>query len=353
MGLRRQLLRLLGRLPRTEEGPAPLGRGPSTHVIILDGTMSTLEPGCETNAGLLYKLLCEVGSSTSLTVYYEAGLQWRSWAQTWDVATGRGINRQIMRAYGVLASRYREGDQIVLCGYSRGAYAVRSLAGVIETVGLVRANDATVRNIRTAYQHYRAGGTSEAADAFRRRFCHWSVEVEAVAVWDTVKSLGLRLPLVWKRSERSHAFHNHALGRTVRHGFHALALHERRIAYTPVLWSSRPGARIQQVWFAGTHADVGGQLNGRIASRPLSNLPLVWMIEQLSACGVPMPEGWASRFPCDPDAPSTGQWAGWSKMFLARKPRIVGTDPSEKIHPSAKGHAADQDTRLQRPSNAD
>ncbi len=334
MGLRSALLRLLGRSPIHGEGQ-PRRRGAATHVIILDGTLSTLEDGCETNAGLLYKLLNEVGFSANLTVYYEAGLQWRNWSQTWEVATGKGINSQIQRAYGVLASRYREGDTIVLAGYSRGAYAVRSLAGMIDTVGLVRDTDATVRAIRTAYQHYRAGGTSPAADAFRRQYCHWSVEIEAVAVWDTVKSLGNRLPLFWRWADEVNAFHNHDLGRSIRHGFHALALDETREVYAPVLWTSRPRSRIEQVWFRGTHSDIGGQLSGRHECRPLSNIPLVWMLDRLEGCGLPLPEGWRARFPCDPDAPSTGLWTGWGKLFLLRKPRVVGQDPSERIHETA------------------
>ena len=62
------------------------------------------------------RLLKEVSKSENLTVYYEAGIQWRDWSGTWGVMTGKGINRQIERAYGVVASRYRVGDQIVLIG---------------------------------------------------------------------------------------------------------------------------------------------------------------------------------------------------------------------------------------------
>ena len=42
-----------------------------------------------------------------------------------------------------LASRYRPGDRIFLIGYSRGAYAARSLAGVIDRVGLLQGDHAT------------------------------------------------------------------------------------------------------------------------------------------------------------------------------------------------------------------
>ncbi len=67
--------------------------------------MSSLDAGRETNAGLLYKLLCEEAGRKRLSLRYEAGIQWDSWTNTGDVIEGRGINRQIRRAYGFLASR--------------------------------------------------------------------------------------------------------------------------------------------------------------------------------------------------------------------------------------------------------
>lgn len=311
-------------------------RGACTHVIILDGTMSTLYPGCETHAGQLYKLLCEAGALASLTVYYEPGIQWNSWRETLDVMNGKGINRQIVRAYGALASRYRTGDRIILVGYSRGAYAVRSLAGVIDLVGLVRADEATQRNIKLAYRHYRRGGKGAAAKAFYAQKCHDTIEIEAVAVWDTVKALGLRWPIVWRFSEVKNAFHNDSLGDAIKNGFHALALDEAREAYVPVLWTCPPGwvGNIEQVWFSGTHGDVGGQLNGHNVARPLANISLVWMFERLEGLGLPLPDGWRDRYVTDPHAPSLGKWRGWAKVFLSRKRRIVGRDMSETIHPT-------------------
>lgn len=311
-------------------------RGAQTHVIILDGTMSSLEEGCESNAGLTYKLLYS-GPSPNLSLYYESGLQWQDWRATGDVILGRGINRQIRRAYGFLASRYQPGDRIFFFGYSRGAFAVRSLAGVIDRIGLLRAEHATERNVVTAYRHYQSGQRTEAAQAFSQAFCHDQIEIEMVGVWDTVKALGLRLPILWRWSLPAHAFHTHELGASVKHGFHALALDETRDVYTPVMWSSRadtPG-HVEQVWFRGTHGDVGGQLGGFDAARPRSNISLVWMLEQAARCGLELPEGWRQRFPQDADAPSTGTWRGWGKLFLMRRARIVGQDPSERLHPSA------------------
>lgn len=307
-----------------------------THVVIIDGTLSSLEPGYETNAGLLYKLLTPGKAAQS--VFYEPGIQWTGLLSGRAVLTGMGLNRMIERAYGALASRYRPGDRIFLFGFSRGAFAVRSLAGVIDLVGLVRADCATTRMVRAAYRHYRFSPMSDAAKAFRATYAHEGVAVEMVGVWDTVKALGIRLPLLWRLTEETHAFHSHELGPTIAHGFHALALNETREAYAPVLWECRdavPG-RIEQVWFRGNHADIGGQIKGRMEVRPLSNIPLVWMLDRAEMCGLHLPEDWRAKFPQDVTAPSTGNWRGWSKLFWIRKTRVVGKDPSERIHESVQ-----------------
>ncbi|GGX55598.1 hypothetical protein GCM10007385_25190 [Tateyamaria omphalii] len=317
-------------LPRV----APPTRGQTIHVIIIDGTMSTLDPGDETNAGLTAKLLGEMGSEVSL--YYEPGLQWSHWRKAGDVIFGRGINRQIRRAYGYLASRYRPGDKVFLLGYSRGAYAVRSLAGIIDRVGLLKPEAATERNIRDVYRHYECSPDGDAARIFVRNNCHGQVEIEMIGVWDTVKSLGLNMPFLWRLSAPRHAFHNHQLGRSVKHGFHAIARNETRVAYAPVMWDTTQDwdGHLVQMWFRGVHGDIGGHLSGRRASRPLANIPLVWMLEQAEACGLPLPEGWAARFPQDAEAPSMGTFAGFGKWFITRKPRRAGLDPSERVHPS-------------------
>lgn len=317
-------------------------RGPVTHVLILDGTMSSLTEGCESNAGLTYKLLSEV-SGPALSVYYEAGLQWEDWRKTLDVLMGRGINRQIRRAYGYLASRYRPGDRIVLMGYSRGAYAVRSLAGAIDRVGLLRAEHATVRNIRTAYRHYQCSPGSPVMRAFHETYCHPQAEIEMIGVWDTVKALGLRLPVLWRWAEAAHGFHDHALGPSIRNGYHAVALDETRAVFEPVMWDSPDGfeGRIEQVWFRGTHGDIGGQLGGFHAARPLASIPLVWMLEKLERHAIALPEGWRARFPTDIRAPSVGTWRGWGRIFLIRKARRPLRDASERLH---EGVAGDQVT---------
>ncbi|WP_095590170.1 DUF2235 domain-containing protein [Actibacterium ureilyticum] len=317
-----------------------ISRQPVTHVIILDGTNSSLDPGSETHAGTLYKLLCEMPATAQMSLYYDAGIQWMHWRRTHDVAFGRGINRQIRRAYGYLASRYHPGDRIFLFGYSRGAFAVRSLAGVMDRVGLLTAEHAIERNVRLAYRHYENAPISDTAEVFARQFCHDRVTVEMVGVWDTVKALGIRLPLFWMLTEPRHAFHNHALSDVVRHGYHALALDETRAAFRPLLWRCPPDwtGRAEQVWFRGAHGDVGGQLGGYEPARPLANIPLVWMLDKAEGCGLSLPPGWRDRFPCDATAPSVGTTRGWGKLFLYRRRRRIGWDASERLHETARDH---------------
>jgi len=336
-GLRDRLLSLLRTVRRVESHAPGRGRGACVHVVILDGTMSSLEEGAETNAGLIHKLLCDLPASDRVFVYYEAGVQWRAWGHTFDVAMGRGINRQIRRAYGWLASHYRPGDRIFLFGYSRGAFAVRSLAGLIDRVGLLTAEAATERNVTLAYRHYRSARPRPAQAAFVRAFCHASVEVEMIGVFDTVKALGLRLPLLWLLTETQHSFHNFRLGPMIRSGFHALALDETRSVYEPVLWDRTAEGRteVEQVWFRGTHGDVGGQLGGFAPARPLANIPLLWMLERAAARGLPLPDGWRDRYRTDPLAPNVGTWRGLGALFLFRAPRIAGRDGSESLHPTA------------------
>ena len=94
---------------------------------------------------------------------------------------------------------------------------------------------------------------------------------------------------------------------------------------------------MQQVWFRGGHSDVGGQVGTYPAARPLANIPLVWMLEKAEALNLALPPDWRGRFPCDPGAPMYGTTRGWAKLFLLRRPRVVGRDVSEAIHPSAAG----------------
>jgi uncharacterized protein (DUF2235 family) len=125
--------------------------------------------------------------------------------------------------------KYREGDKICLFGFSRGAYTVRCLAGMLHKVGLLPASNAS--QVDFAYDFYK--DTSEngkkLAKGFKKTFCT-HVEVYFVGVWDCVASVGFiprRLP--FSKSPTN----------TIRHFRHAMALDEHRAKFKVCHWSQQ------------------------------------------------------------------------------------------------------------------
>ncbi len=311
-------------------------RPPRTLVYIVDGTLSSLEPGRETHAGRLFHLLEEGGHRASLALGYHPGVQGEGWRRWLRAAVGLGLNDAILEGYARLASWHHPGDRIFLFGYSRGAYAVRSLAGLIGRVGLLRPEAAIHRRRGAGLPPLRIRAP-EAIAAFRAAHClPQTPRIEMIGVWDTVKALGIPWPILSFIHPMATEFHDHDLGPHVRHGFHALALDEDRVAFRPELWDPSgdwPG-HVRQLWFPGAHGDVGGDLGGFDAALPLAHAPLLWMLEQAEAVGLALPPGWRDRFPADPTAPMLGPRRGIGRMFVIRTPREVRTREGEDLHPS-------------------
>ncbi len=313
---------------------------PRNHIIIIDGTQSRLIEGHETNAGLLYRLLEETNDRKEETLWYHPGVQGRGLWKWVTLASGLGINQTIRDAYAHLSSNYEIGDKIYLFGYSRGAYAVRSLAGMIDAIGLLRKDKAIERNVRQAFRLYECEDTETVMKAFFDANCHTDIDIEMIGVWDTVKALGIEYPLLSHLAPMATEFHNDSIANHVKNGFQALAMDETRTAYSPVIWHTKPDwpGHLEQVWFRGAHSDVGGHVWEFPKARHLSNIPLVWMLERAQKCGLKLPDGWRDRFPQDPDATPLGSKRGIAKFFLSRKPREIGNCPSEYIHPSVITH---------------
>ena len=310
--------------------------GARTHVYIIDGTLSRLDEGDETNAGLLYKLLNSDGPKAGQTVGYHPGVQADGLRKWIDVAAGTGINQAILSGYATLASRYRPGDRMMLFGYSRGAYAVRSLAGFIGRIGMLRSNEATERRIARAFRYYQAETRSKAALDFCEQYCHQDATIEMLGVWDTVKSLGLPYPILNRLAPMATEFHDHSLSSNTKNAFQALALDENRTSYAPLPWSVGEGfeGHVEQKWFSGSHADVGGQISARPQARPLANISLNWMLDHAETLGLTLPKEWRSEFPQNPAAPMHGSFRGSARLFISRGPRTIGKGTNETIHKS-------------------
>ncbi len=306
---------------------------PRTHVFLIDGTLSRLSDGEETNVGLVYKLLQDM---PELAVGYDEGVQGQGVMKWVSVLTGNGINGSIRRGYEALAQGYKPGDKIFLFGFSRGAYAVRSIAGMIAKVGLLKPEHARRKRVRKAFRLYENYDAEKRSKRFQKNFCHKNIEIEMVGAWDTVKSLGPPFPILSYVSPMATEFHDHRLSPIIQNAFHALAADENRRAFAPIPWECQPNwpGRLEQAWFAGAHSDVGGFVHEMPAVRPLSNISLHWMLTRAAMCGLPLPEGWQARFPTDPSAPFQGPYAGSSKYFLLRRPRSIGPMQTDYLHAS-------------------
>lgn len=327
--------------------------------MLIDGTFSSLEDDRRSSIGRIYGLLRgkfgPVGD-VDLRIHYASGQQWDSWRTVPELMMGRGLSSRIIQAYGWLSKEYRPGDRIYMFGYSRGAFAIRSLAGMIARIGLLHPDRVNQRYIHLAWRYYSEGGPYHLIERFQRQRTRLDVPVRMVGCFDTVMALGIRLPLLWMLTEPRFRFHDTHLGREVEYGFQALALNETRAAFQPILWDDNSEARhIEQMWFQGAHADIGGQLSGLEFARPLANIPLVWMLNHAQRAGLPLPDDWLRHFPCDAEAPSVGTWRRWGKAFLARSRRVAGEQETEALHPSVRlpyqgpaklvGKLAEQDER--------
>lgn len=240
-------------------------------------------------------------------------------------AFGSGLIARIVRGYTFISRNYRPGDRITIVGFSRGAYTARALAGMISSVGLLdpkefvagadaKSEEKEKKRVYgmgvSAWLRYRENAKAKQKDlTLRQKLADLVANVPlvaktaplpdtmvpapifAVAVWDTVGALGI--PNLGKTAADADAyrFADDLLSSNVAHGLHAVSFDEKRTSFAPTLWQK--DARIQQYWFGGAHADVGG---GYPASESgLSNIALKWMVEELEKLGLPFkpfPEDW-------------------------------------------------------------
>ena len=113
-------------------------------VICADGTGNTTIKGRGTNVFKLYEAVDQVGHRLTpaltphVALYHDGvGTESVKWLRILTGATGWGLSRNVKQLYGELARVYAPGDKIFLFGFSRGAFTVRTLAGLINACGIL------------------------------------------------------------------------------------------------------------------------------------------------------------------------------------------------------------------------
>ncbi len=248
-------------------------------------------------------------------------------------ALGVGLARNVRDLYAYVCRNYQSGDRIYAFGFSRGAFTIRVLVGLILNQGLVpyNGNEAELdRMVNAAFRAFRAGnfkhdkGLLGPLRALRDgciRAWHalWGrpaydrsrnigrpevklpdgepIKIEFLGLWDTVDAYGLPVDELTRAVDKfiwPLTMPDLDLSQRVKRARHALALDDERNTFHPRLWNEATEEhgnaqtrhidqeRISQVWFAGMHSDVGGGY----PDDGLAYVSLVWMIQEAAKYGL-------------------------------------------------------------------
>jgi uncharacterized protein (DUF2235 family) len=266
--------------------------------VFLDGTWNNVD--ANTNVWRL-KSLCD--KSPEQLIYYSAGVGTQSGEKLSGGMFGIGINDEVTNAYEWLIENYVDGAQLFIFGFSRGAFTARSLAGFISKCGLLKPGSPV--SLKQMFERYRkgtaptVGALSHIAEEKLSQEDEWIKEYSRripiwfQGVWDTVGALGVPIPLLPKVSRSDFAFLETDLRINDTHAYHALAIDEHRQAFAPTLWAksapkvgdtfpSRDLDHVEQRWFVGAHANVGGGYENDL----LAQIPLQWIMTKAIAHGL-------------------------------------------------------------------
>jgi len=266
---------------------------------------------------------------------------------------GVGVISRIIRGYTYISRSYQPGDAIYICGFSRGAYTARALAGMIAKVGLLNSGTYDPTDREDAYRLAAAAWAKSKSLSLQGHSLLTAiaghiidfiqnvialplqpnsliadVPLKAVAVWDTVGSLGIP-KYVDDRRYDLFRFVDQDLSPNVERGIHAMAIDETRADFPVTRWTPRAG--IEEVWFTGAHADVGGGYPE--AESRLSDEALGWMIGKLSGIGV----AFTNPLVAPPNPQTLDQkihtpWKDFPFDQLAQSPRAVAA--TDTVHAS-------------------
>ncbi|MGM4927360.1 DUF2235 domain-containing protein [Tardiphaga sp. 619_E2_N8_5] len=293
---------------------------PKCIVILLDGTWNDSEAdGNDTNIVRIRELISEsldpisptaagtrrtftyadrngAPQSIETSVYYDRGVGTGGLLdRPLGGAFGVGLERNVRRAYRYLAHNYEPGDHVFVLGFSRGAYTARSLVGLIAVAGLLKRENSSRINESKVWHYYRAN-RSDHFSSVSSELAHLihepdATRIEGIAVFDTVGALGIPIRRAWRENRDLFEFHDVDLSGISKLNLQALAIDEHRLTFSAAVWRAPKFSVInsitEQVWFSGSHSDIGGGNHNTLewaANAPVRNpddITLDWMIKRL------------------------------------------------------------------------
>jgi uncharacterized protein (DUF2235 family) len=282
-------------------------------ILLSDGTGNSAAKIFKTGVWRLYQAV-DLTDANRQVAFYDDGVGSSS-LKPWAALTGAlglGLKRNVMQLYKDLCQSYEPGDQIFAFGFSRGAFTIRVLAGLIASQGIIpgRTMDPQElrRRVHAAYREdrkdYRPVWTSRRRNVKSKTPAvatvpsgHHAAKIAFLGLWDTVDAYGLPIDELKRGLDYwwlGLSFPDQDLSPIVKRACHALALDDKRRTFHPVLWNEKVESdlikanlvepdRLKQVWFAGMHSNVGGGY----AKDGLSYVSLKWMIAEARAAADP------------------------------------------------------------------
>lgn len=288
-------------------------------IICCDGTSNDIT-GTPTNVLRLYRSLRR---SDSQLTYYDSGVgtlpdpsmltdPGKALGKKLDMAVGYSVKSQVCKAYRFLTRRWEADDRIFLIGFSRGAYAVRALAGMLHVLGLVRRE---LEHLDELGWSVYSAADFKACSNFKYAFSQMlPVKIFFAGVWDTVSSFG--------RMTNFKTLPYTANNPSIEHVRHAVAIDEKRVCFKANLFrpeNVEQHSSFKQLWFPGSHGDVGGGYPEKESG--LAKVTLDWMYQEAAALGCELDDQQMEFFLGESD----------SKTFQAKP------DPRAAVHDSIQG----------------
>lgn len=256
-------------------------------ILLFDGTWN--DPEDQTNVFRIASLIKKYDRNVRQRFFYDSGVGTGKFDRFRGGVLAYGLSENLLQGYEWLAKRYVEDDEIWVFGFSRGAYTARSLVGLIGKCGLLHIVTPSLLDMsERIYRNKDLAKESNYCKSFRQRYSR-SPRIHFIGVWDTVGALGV--PGTSFSEHGKYSWNDTELSSIVDYAYHAVALDEHRAAYETPLWVSNNGDKnannreVEQRWFIGAHANVGG---GYGSKDLLPDISLQWMVEKACNVGLKM-----------------------------------------------------------------